>query len=139
MQLFGKGAVLREQPASMDLIDRLLSLARKRGARRPSDAVLRFTGLQTPMTARRFDSLLDRFNAQHRWADDAGISFHDLRHKVGRKIERASSQTVAEAFLGHAPTSMTGRYTSATVEEVFRAWQTGTGESHPLAVPRRRT
>lgn len=52
-------------------------------------------------------------------------------------IGRLAGYPVAQAFAGHAPPSVTGRYLHATLAEVAFAMGTLTGERHPLAGPHR--
>ena len=64
------------------------------------------------------------------------MSAHVLRHTAITaiaRIARIAGYPVAQAFAGHAPTSVTGRYIHATPSEIAAAVAVMTGERHPLA------
>lgn len=60
------------------------------------------------------------------------------RHTAITAVGRLAGYPVAQAFAGHAPPSVTGRYLHATLAEVAAAVGALTGEAHPLADARNR-
>jgi integrase len=71
-------------------------------------------------------------------ADRTPVSAHVLRHTAITAVGRLAVYPVAQAFAGHAPPSVTGRYLHATLAEVAAAVATLTGETHTLADGQRR-
>lgn len=67
------------------------------------------------------------------WDDRTPVSAHVLRHTAITRIGRIAGYPVAQAFAGHAPPSVTGRYLHATLADVATAVAALTGEAHPLA------
>jgi len=61
------------------------------------------------------------------------VSSHVLRHTAVTAIGRIAGHPVAQAFAGHTPPTVTGRYLHATLTEVAQAVAVLTGEAHPLA------
>jgi len=53
-------------------------------------------------------------------------------HTAITAVGRLAGYPVAQAFAGHAPPSVTGRYLHATLAEVAAAIAILTGEAHPL-------
>ncbi|MEY2448125.1 MAG: hypothetical protein QOH79_1601, partial [Acidimicrobiaceae bacterium] len=72
------------------------------------------------------------------WADRTPVSAHVLRHTAITAVGRLAGYPVAQAFAGHAPPSVTGRYLHASLAEIAAAIATLTGEPHPLADSPRR-
>jgi len=66
------------------------------------------------------------------WAARTPVSAHVLRHTAITAVARIGGYPVAQAFAGHNPPSVTGRYLHATVAEVAAAVAVMTGEPHPL-------
>jgi integrase len=122
----------REQPIPPSLLAALESHARSRGATRDQDPVFR-TKRGRPITRRRYNTLFDRAQAALPWTSRAPVTAHALRHTAGTAVERIAGHSVAQAFLGHAPSSVTGIYTKARPDEVAAAVAALTGEPHPLA------
>ena len=71
------------------------------------------------------------------WDDRTPVSAHVMRHTAVTRIGRVAGYPVAQAFAGHAPPTVTGRYLHATLADVATAVATLTGEAHPLAHPAR--
>ena len=61
------------------------------------------------------------------------MSAHVLRHTAITAVDRLAGYPIAQAFAGHAPPSVTGRYLHASIAEVAAAVAVLTGEAHPLA------
>lgn len=122
----------REQPASPSLVAHLHSLASARGAARADDAVFR-TRRGEPITGRRYDTLFSRARTCLNWDDRTPVSAHVLRHTAITAIARSAGYPVAQAFAGHAPATVTGRYLYASLAEIATAVAAYTGEAHPLA------
>jgi integrase/recombinase XerC len=129
-----KGESEREQPISPALIGLLRRHAEGRGALRPDDPVLR-TSSGIPVTARRYDTLFARARSCLAWAERIPVSAHVLRHTAITAVGRLAGYPVAQAFAGHAPPSVTGRYLHASLAEVAAAVEMLTGQPHPLAAP----
>jgi integrase len=91
------------------------------------------------MSARRYDTMFVRARACLAWADRTPVSAHVLRHTAITAVGRLAGYPVAQAFAGHAPLSVTGRYLHASLAEIAAAVATLTGESHPLADGGRRS
>lgn len=132
---FGKE---REQPVSRSLIAALLAHARRRGAVKGTDAVFR-TARGRPISRRHYDTLFKHVQAALPWTVRIPVTAHVLRHTAAAAIERIAGEAVAEAFLGHQPTSTTGIYTKGRLGEVAAAVALMTGEPHPLAETKRRS
>jgi integrase len=122
----------REQPIPPTLVAALESHARGRGASGGQAPVFR-TKRGDPITRRRYNTLFDRAQEVPPWTARTPVTAHALRHTAGAAIERIAGYSVAEAFLGHAPSSVTGIYSRARLDEVAAAVEALTGEPHPLA------
>jgi integrase len=85
------------------------------------------------ISARRYDTIVTRARTCLAWADRTPVSAHVLRHTSITAIGRIAGYPVAQAFVGHAPPTVTGRYMHSTLAEVAAAVATLTGETHPLA------
>ena len=103
-----------------------------------NDAVFR-TSSGAPMSARRYGTILDHARICLDWADRTPVSAHVLRHTAITAVGRFAGYPVAQAFAGHAPASVTGRYLHASLAEVAAAAGILTGEAHPLAGARGRS
>jgi integrase/recombinase XerC len=131
-----KGGTEREQPVSPSLVGLLEHHATVRGSAHPDDPVFR-TSNGRPMSARRFDTIFARARTCLPWADRTPISAHVLRHTAITAVGRLAGYPVAQAFAGHAPPSVTGRYLHASLTDVAIAVAALTGQPHPLAEHRR--
>lgn len=123
----------REQPISPSLTRLLADHATSRGAGGPDDAVLR-TRDGRPISARRYDTVFGRARDALGWSERTPVSAHVLRHTAITSVGRLAGYPVAQAFAGHAPPSVTGRYLHATLADVAGAVAALTGERHPLAM-----
>ena len=129
----------REQPISRSLLKALLAIAAARGAKCPDDIVLwvrRSATRFTPITDRTYDRIFTRAQTKVSWASRTPLTAHMLRHTAVTAVERTAGFAVAQAFAGHAPSSVTGTYTKADISEVAGAVAALTGEPHPLAAGR---
>ena len=89
------------------------------------------------ITGRRYDRLFARARECLGWDDRTAVSAHVLRHTAVTRVGRIAGYPVAQAFAGHAPPSVTGRYLHASLAEVATAVAALTGEDHPFAHPGR--
>ena len=126
----------REQPASPSLVALLLAHATDRRGGGAGDAVFR-DRRGKPISGRRYDRLFVRARECLGWDDRTPVSAHVLRHTAITRIGRIAGYPVAQAFAGHAPPTVTGRYLHATLADVATAVAALTGEAHPLAHPNR--
>ena len=126
----------REQPASPSLVGLLVAHAADRGGESADEAVLR-NRRGEPFTGRHYDRLFSRARDCLGWDDRTPVSAHVLRHTAITRIGRIAGYPVAQAFAGHSPPTVTGRYLHATLADVATAVAELTGELHPLAHPER--
>lgn len=131
-----KGDSEREQPISPSLTTLLSLHGDTRGSRHRDDPVFR-TSDGAPMSARRYSTIFDRARTCLDWAERTPVSAHVLRHTAITAVARLAGYPVAQAFAGHAPPSVTGRYIHASIAEVAAAVAALTGEAHPLVDGRR--
>jgi integrase/recombinase XerC len=124
----------REQPASPSLVELLGAHAADRGGRGVLDAVFR-NRRGEPITGRHYDRLFARARECLGWDDRTPVSAHVLRHTAVTRIGRIAGYPVAQAFAGHAPPTVTGRYLHATLADVATAVAALASEPHPLAHP----
>lgn len=122
----------REQPVTPTLLRLLDRHATGRGATQLSDLVLR-SRRGEPITARRYDKIFARARRCLSWAGRVPVSAHVLRHTAISAVGRCGGYPVAQAFAGHSPPSITGRYMRASISEIATAIVALTGEAHPLA------
>jgi integrase len=132
IRLREKFGVEREPPISPSLVTSVLQLAHERGAASPEDRLFR-TKRGGPIYRKHYNVIFDRAQATLPWTRRTPATAHVLRHTAGTAVERIAGHAVAETFLGHAPSSVTGNYTKASIEEVAAAVAALTGEPHPLA------
>ena len=132
VRLREKGDNEREQPVSPALLALLQRHTEAPCGHHLDDPVLR-TRNGTPITARRYDTIFDRARACLPWAERTPVSAHVLRHTAITAVGRLAGYPVAQAFGGHAPPSVTGRYLHATITEIAAAVAILTGQAHPLA------
>jgi integrase len=128
-----KGDTEREQPVSPSL---LALLTGHRADRVPSsrhDEALFRRSDGAPMSTRRYDTMFRRARAALSWSDRVPVSARVLRHTAITAVGRLAGYPVAQAFAGHSPPTVTGRYLHASLAEVAAAVASLTGESHPLA------
>ena len=131
-----KNETEREQPASPSLVALLVAHGVGRGGDGPGEAVFR-NRRGEPVSGRRYDRLFVRARECLGWDDRTPVSAHVLRHTAITRIGRIAGYPVAQAFAGHAPPTVTGRYLHATLADVATAVAALTGEAHPLAHPNR--
>lgn len=146
IELFEKGRITREQPATRQLITALLDHAVRRGGARcdptndayEPDAPVLYYQSSTPerphaLTSRRMTTLHSRVQAALPWARNINFCCHELRHTSGTIIERIAGFQVAQLHLGHAANNPTDTYTKASTVEHGEAFSIMTGQPHPLA------
>lgn len=140
VRLHEKGGTSRWQPVSHTLMRALVDHAATRGATAPNDSVFRYrprrnSTVGAPLTARRYNTLTNRWQEALPWARTYGVSPHWLRHTAVTAAERISgSYGVARAFAGHAiPDDATTTYIKAGPAEVATVVAHLSGEAHPLA------
>lgn len=127
---------VREQPASPSLVALLLAHASERNGSSEEDAVFR-TRRGIPITDRFYDRLFARARRHLGWDHRTPLTAHVLRHTAITRVGRIAGYPVAQAFAGHAPPTVTGRYLHASLADVATAVAVMTGEAHPLAHPER--
>ena len=127
----------REQPVSPALATLLGRHAVLRSPVDTADGAVFRTINGHPMSARRYDTIFGRARPCLEWSDRTPVSAHVLRHTAITAVARLAGYPVAQAFAGHAPPSVTGRYLHATLAEVATAVATLTGQAHPLGQTRR--
>jgi integrase len=125
----------REQPVSPSLIRLLQHHCSRRGADR-RDAPVFHTANGKPMSTRRPDRVFELARNCLPWAERTPVSAHVLRHTAINAVGRLAGEPVAARFAGHTPSTITGRYLYASIEEVAEAVAELTGEPHPLAIAR---
>jgi integrase len=125
----------REQPASPTLLAALERLARQRRAGEAGSERVLCGPAGSPITARHYDTLFARARSALGWDPRTPVSAHVLRHTAVTNVARIAGYAVAQAFAGHTPPTVTGRYIHATLAEVAAAVAALTGEPHPLAGP----
>ena len=127
-----KNDTTREQPVSPSLVTALEHHAAARGATGAEELVFR-NRRGHPIGGHHHDALFARARACLAWAERTPVSSHVLRHTAVTAIGRIGGYPVAQAFAGHTPPTVTGRYLHATLAEVAEAVAVLTGEAHPLA------
>jgi len=127
---------VREQPASPSLVELLFAHVSERGGSGEDDAVFR-TRRGIPVTDRFYDRLFARARQHLGWDHRTPLTAHVLRHTAITRVGLIAGYPVAQAFAGHAPPTVTGRYLHATLADVATAVAVMTGEAHPLAHPER--
>jgi len=121
IRLVEKGQA-REQPASNELLIRVLELARARGSVLLDDPafVQRRTGVR--VTDRVYDGVFVLVDKHLPWARTRNIASHSFRHTTIKTVGRAYGEDVARAYAGHnEPGTVTQIYTGADPEEVADA------------------
>ncbi|WP_280274283.1 tyrosine-type recombinase/integrase [Nocardia wallacei] len=135
LRLREKGGQVRWQPVSPLLMGSLIEHVDSRGGADATDRLLRYRHGR-PISARRYDYLIERVRRHLPWARRLQVSIHWVRHTTLTYVEREYGEAVARAYAGHAvPTGRvaTPIYTTAGVVEVAEALSGLTGERHPLA------
>jgi integrase/recombinase XerC len=123
----------REQPVSPSLLAALQTHHRRRASADGGPAFT--TAVGTPVTARHYDTLFARARTALGWDARTLVSAHVLRHTAITNVSRLAGYATAQAFAGHTPPTVTGRYIHATLAEVAAAVAALSGEAHPLGSP----
>ena len=141
-----KGGKSRKQPVSKALMQSIISLAKSRGVKSPTDSLFSYkyicschstkklectckshqhsicSKLSIPVSPHKFERLWKRLGEQISWVAEKQISNHWLRHTTLTWVDRAtSSNSIASKYAGHGPASVTAGYTSARKEEIRQA------------------
>jgi integrase len=138
IRLGKKGDSEREQPVSASLIEALVAHAVSRGADYDHDRVFRTSyGNQFSLLCEaHYTHLWKRVRQHADWAARAATTTHALRKTTATRLERMTSEFVAEAFLGHQRGSDSNApYMRVDLDELALAIEVLTGEHHPLARP----
>jgi site-specific recombinase XerD len=132
----------RSQPApvSRDLVERLLSHARRRGGpdcdpSSPSfrsDAPVFHYKDGSRLTDRRFDTLSGRWQRDLPWANTEQLGYHHIRHTMAAIISVKFGTQYKKRYLRHADGNVTDGYGVCTFEELTRAMSTLLDFEHPL-------
>ena len=139
-------------PVSSELIDRLLAHAigrggakcdpTKRGVYDNRAAVFwihQGRNMYTPLTARRFDTLHQRWHRSHGWAERGQVGYHHLRHTIANRLKAGWGQHVAQRYLRHADTGVTDNYGRCEIEELAAAMGELLGFEHLLVAGEERS
>ena len=141
-----KGGKSRKQPVSKALMQSIISFAKSRGLKSPTDSLFSYkyicschsteklectckshqhsdcSELSIPVSPHKFEKLWKRLGEQISWVAEKQISNHWLRHTTLTWVDRAtSSNSIASKYAGHGPASVTAGYTSARKEEIRQA------------------
>ena len=141
-----KGGKSRKQPVSNALMQSIISLAKSRGVKSPTDSLFSYkyicscrcikklectckshqhsncSELSIPVSPHKFEKLWKRLGEQISWVAEKQISNHWLRHTTLTWVDRAtSSNSIASKYAGHGPATVTAGYTSARKEEIRQA------------------
>jgi len=135
----------RTQPApvSLALIDRLLAHARERGgpACDPSDACYQSDAPVfyyhvrdgwAPITERRIDYLVGRWQRDLPWAAAEQLGYHHLRHSMAALLSRRYGVQHKKRYLRHADGNVTDGYGVCTLEQLAAAMADLLAFEHPL-------
>jgi integrase len=127
VQLKEKGDTVRWQPISKTLLDALMAHIDTRGTGGPMEPVFRNkprkgTDVGTPISRKRYNSLVNRWKKSLPWVRQYGVSIHWCRHHATSNIERLAGYAVARQFAGHSSGGeVTTTYIKALPHEVARA------------------
>lgn len=136
----------KDAPVSAELIDALLTHSIERGGPQCDPASTEYrpdsrvfyawgrgdAGRWTPLTARHFDSLHERWQRELDWAGEEQVGYHHLRHTMAERLKAAYGQHVAQRYLRHADSAVTDGYGRCTTEELARALSEYLEFEHPL-------
>jgi integrase len=135
----------RKQPApvSAELLDRLLAHAKARGGPqcdpdsehyRPDAPVFWYktsSGCR-PVTERRIDYLIARWQRELPWANAEQLGFHHIRHTMASFLATMYGPQYKKRYLRHADGNVTDGYGVCTFEELARAMSDLLEFEHPL-------
>ena len=111
-----------EQPVTASLFDALTRLATSRTKGRVKSATpLLLNRRGVPVSRRYFEHLCEEVRAEVPSLGQGNRSWfttHALRHTAATMVERAGGEAVARLFLGHAASSHTQEYVSASIDEL---------------------
>jgi integrase len=107
-----------DAPTSLELIDRLLDHAIRRGGEQcdPSSSSYRAESAVfwrregsgfVPITSRHFDKLIARWQQSLPFANEERVGYHHVRHTMGAFLERRYDTAVKSAYLRHKVTDTT--------------------------------
>lgn len=135
LRLYEKGNRVRMQPITTNLANALKAFATSRGSVNPSDPLFRYQArgeqVGSPLTTKRFETLWLRLRTELPWAEKIGVSSHWIRHTTITWVDRASNPTVAQAFAGHTPASITASYSKPGAQELANVLAMLTGTEPP--------
>ena len=135
LRLYEKGNRVRMQPITANLADALKMFAAYRGSVNPSDPLFRYQPrggeVGAPLSAKRFETLWSRLRLELPWAEKIGVSSHWIRHTTITWVDRASNPTIAQAFAGHTPASITASYSKPGAQELANVLAMLTGTEPP--------
>ena len=121
IRLVEKGQA-REQPASNELLERVLDLAHARGSVSSDDPAFVQKKTKARITGRVYDGVFALVDKHLPWARTRNIASHSFRHTTIKTVGRAYGEDVARAYAGHnEPSTVTQIYTGADPEEVVDA------------------
>lgn len=143
IDIFDKGKKRTPMPVSRDLLERLFAHALKRGGPAcdptslhyiPDSAVLytRRANTTAPVTGRRIDGIIERWQKELSWARDEQLVFHHLRHTVGAHLEMNYGPQFKRRYLRHKEKTVTDGYGKCSNDSFARAMSELLGFEHPL-------
>jgi integrase len=133
----------QEAPVSSALLDRLTAHAVTRGGPhcdRSSRAFIPDTPVfwygnsdaPKPITERRLDYIVRRWQTELGWANNEQLGFHHIRHTIGWLLEGRYGRAFKRRYLRHADGDVTDGYGMCTMEELTRAMTDLLDFDHPL-------
>lgn len=133
-----------ETPVSIELIDRLLAHAIRRGGSQCDPSSSEYVANSrvfwrhghpgfVPITSRRFDTLISRWQHSLPFANEERVGFHHVRHTMGAFLERHYGTAVKAAYLRHTVADATAVYGHCTVERLAEVLSEVFTFEHPLA------
>ena len=135
-----KGDYRHEVPVPLELMEDLVVFAAARGSQETDDPVFRqrrrtrgSEDPHPPLTRRRYNAISSRVRAHLRWAARAEWRPNWLRHQAAAEVAQIAGTAVKRELLGHAASSVTDLYGTASLHHVAWAIAQRTGEPHPLA------
>ena len=143
IDIFDKGKKRTPMPVSRDLLERLFAHARERGGPAcdptslhyiPDSKVLytRRANTTAPVTGRRIDGIIGRWQKELSWARDEQLVFHHLRHTVGAHLEMNYGPQFKRRYLRHKEKTVTDGYGKCSMDSFARAMSELLGFEHPL-------
>jgi integrase/recombinase XerC len=126
-----KGALRQELLLAPATVEAILDLAEQRGSTAADHPCFRNRS-GSPANDNTFDGLFRKLRTHLPDMHKIGLSAHHFRHTFGSRLERAGSEAIAAAALGHVKPGATAQYVKATQLEVVQVWSRVFQTWHPL-------